>query len=338
MIPDISAMLGHAFDPFINQWLAAVLRFSMGIFWTLATASFAFCVYKAVLEGQDFAHVLVSICFKSLVIGFWYGLLLHGPEVVRAIVLSFQQIGQTASGVDAASPGDILGVGWNIIGAMFSWSNARAFLTNPAAALALTLSTMATAVCFILMAITYTVTLIEGHVVLVGGPIFLALSGSQWTLPWAEKYLSLAVSTGVKLMLFHFLMGGVGNYSTGLFRMATRIGEVENPAQWACAIMAGSVGAMFVFWHIPKMFQNMMAGSLHLGHGEVFRTAAGVASAAFFMSHMGAGAAAGGASGGAAAPAAGGASSGAAPSMSAASSGIPREVAPPAAAAAGGRG
>jgi len=39
------------------------------------------------------------------------------------------------------------------------------------------------------------------------GYIFLGFGGSRWTSPYFERYISLAVSTGVRLMLIYLMLG-----------------------------------------------------------------------------------------------------------------------------------
>jgi len=50
--------------------------------------------------------------------------------------------------------------------------------------------------------IQFLVAMVESYIVVAAGFIFLGFGGSRWTVPYAERYIGLAVSNGVKISSF----------------------------------------------------------------------------------------------------------------------------------------
>ena len=60
---------------------------------------------------------------------------------------------------------------------------------------------------YIIITLHYVVTKLEAIIVMSAGYIFLGFGGSRWTSPYFERYISLAISTGVRLMLIYLMLG-----------------------------------------------------------------------------------------------------------------------------------
>src|SRR4029077_18509488 len=83
---------------------------------------------------------------------------------------------------------------------------------------------------FLGLTVQLVVTLVESYLVVGAGFIFLGFGGSRWTAPYVERYISLAVSTGVKVMVLYLLLGAGLTLTNGWVAAARAIPGGAEPA------------------------------------------------------------------------------------------------------------
>ncbi len=160
------------------------------------------------LRESDFNSLFLSLIKKLLVISFFYAVLINGQVWIPAIVNSFAQLGATAAGVPLAqNPSDIMMQGIQIVSDLFTKVSATDLLTQPGGAITTILAACIVLASYIIITLHYVVTKLEAIIVMSAGYIFLGFGGSRWTAPYFERYISLAVSTGVRLMLIYLMLG-----------------------------------------------------------------------------------------------------------------------------------
>ena len=120
-------------------------------------------------------------------------------------------------------------------------------------------------------------TLVESYLVVSVGFIFLGFGGSRWTAPYTERYIGLAVSIGLKIVLL--ISAGLG-LSLGWLDEAQAIAASARPAMTAFDVMGGSLIFMMCCWQIPKLFAAVIGGSPALTGGDLVATGAVVGGAA----------------------------------------------------------
>lgn len=57
-----------------------------------------------------------------------------------------------------------------------------------------------------IITLQFIVAMVESYIIVAAGFIFVGFGGSRWTVPYTERYIGLAVSTGVKIMLLYLLI------------------------------------------------------------------------------------------------------------------------------------
>ena len=179
------------------------------------------------------------------------------------------------------------------------------FFTNPGTSLALAFAALLIVVSYTLITINFIVTLVESYLVVSVGFIFLGFGGSRWTAPYTERYIGLAVSIGIKIVLLYCLISAGFGLSLGWLDEAQAIAASARPVMTAFDVMGGSLIFMMCCWQIPKLFAAVIGGSPALTGGDLVATAAVVGSAALAVGGAavaGAGALAGGGSGAQRAP------------------------------------
>jgi type IV secretion system protein TrbL len=327
------------------QWTTNVFTYANALFGILAVIEFAWSAAVMLLEKADFQSWTSALIRKLMWIGAFYALLLNGRFWIPAIIDSFTQIGQNAAGVSALSPSGVFMQGLSLAGALMDGASTSAFFTNPGTSLALAFAALLIVISYTIIAINFIVTLVESYIVVSVGFIFLGFGGSRWTAPYTERYIGLAVSIGVKIVLLYCLIAAGFNLSLGWLNEAQGISTSTRPAMSAFDVMGGALIFMMCCWQIPKLFAAVIGGAPALTGGDLIATAAAVGSAALTAgaaAATGAGALAGAVAGTSSAASAGGAAGSSTSSaissvgsVGAASSSGGAAVSPPAAAAAG---
>ena len=262
------------------QWTSNVWVYANALFGILALIEFAWSAAVMLLDKSDLQSWTSALVRKLMWIGAFYALLLNGRIWIPAIIDSFTQIGQNAAGLGALSPSDVFMQGLSLAGALLDGASTSAFFTNPGTSLALAFAALLIVISYTLIAINFIVTLVESYLVVSVGFLFLGFGGSRWTAPYTERYIGLAVSTGIKIVLLYCLISAGFGLSIGWLDEAQAIATSPRPAMTAFDVMGGSLIFMMCCWQIPKLFAAVMGGSPALTGGDLVATAAVVGSAA----------------------------------------------------------
>ncbi|MGA2214771.1 MAG: P-type conjugative transfer protein TrbL [Bryobacteraceae bacterium] len=291
-VPAVLAQAGPPFnttvpsqimDQFRNeraQWTANVFIYANALFGILAVIEFAWSAAVMLLEKSDLQAWTSALIRKLMWIGAFYALLLNGRVWIPAIIDSFTQIGQNAAGLGALSPSGIFMQGLSLAGALMDGASTSAFFTNPGTSLALAFAALLIVISYTFIAINFIVTLVESYLVVSVGFIFLGFGGSRWTAPYTERYIGLAVSIGIKIVLLYCLIAAGFDLSVGWLNEAQGISTSARPAMTAFDVMGASLIFMMCCWQIPKLFAAVIGGSPALTGGDLIATTVVVGGAA----------------------------------------------------------
>jgi type IV secretion system protein TrbL len=336
-------------DQFRNQrinWTTNVWVYANGLFGLLAIIEFSWSAAVMLLEKSDLQCWTAALIRKMMWLGAFYAVLLYGNYWIPAIIDSFTAIGQSASGVVALSPGDVFAQGLQIAGALLGGASTSGFFTNPGPSLALVLCALLVVISYIIITINFIVTMVESYILVSVGFVFLGFGGSRWTAPYVERFIGLAVSIGIKILLLYCLIAAGMNLGLNWIEEAQSVSASARPLMTAFDVMGAAVIFMMLCWQIPKLFSAVLGGSPTLTGGDFAGTVAAIASGALATGSImgtGAGVLVGGGSVASKALTAGGASgSGVLPgaskavaSVGTARGSVPVNVAPPNSASAG---
>ena len=191
---------------------------------------------------------------------------------IPAIIDSFERIGQTASGFNGISPSAVFAQGINIAGALMDGASTSAFFTNTGACLSLIVAAALIVLAFTGITIQFVVAMVESYIVVAAGFIFLGFGGSRWTAPYTERYIGLAVSVGVKIMMIYLLIGTGMDVALTWVSDAQQVAASASPAMGAFGIMGSALIFLMLCWQIPKLFAAVLGGSPALTGGDLIAT------------------------------------------------------------------
>ncbi len=262
-----------------NAWIPAIMAAATRLFYLLAAIDFAWSA-PSFLRESDFMGLFLSLIKKLLVISFFYAVLVNGQTWIPAIVNSFITIGTNATGLSAAqSPSDIMAQGIQICSDLFDKVNGANLLTQTGAALTTILMIVMVFASYLIIVLHYIVTKLEAIIVMTAGYIFLGFAGSRWTMPYFERYISLAISTGVRLMLIYLMLGVFKTVSQN-WVTAMDSYTPDQPALQIFPTLASMLLFAFASWMIPKMAGSIASGSLGLGGADIVNAGAAAATGA----------------------------------------------------------
>ncbi len=323
-----------AFQAARGNWVSNIAAYANALFGALALIEFAWSAAVMVLEKADlqsWTAALVrkimwtaALVRKIMWIGGFYMLLINGPTWIPFIIDSFTQIGQNSSGVMSISPSNVFGQGLAVAGSLSNGFSVAGFLTQPAVILSLVFAAVIVVISYAMITIQFLVAIVESYIVVAAGFIFLGFGGSRWTAPYAERYIGLAVSNGVKILVIYLLISVGTNLGNTWVNEAQGASTSPSPEMVALDVMAAALMYMMLCWQIPKLFSAVLGGSPALSGGDLIAAGSSLV--------VGAAAVAGAASGGV------GAFSGAAQSLSSVEAASGASAGSSAALAAGGVG
>jgi type IV secretion system protein TrbL len=244
-----------------NAWIPTIMQEASFLFYVLARWTFAWGAPQ-LLREHDFNGLFLSLIKKLLVISFFYAVLINGQTWIPAIVNSFAQLGANAAGVSVAqNPSDIMTQGLQIVSDLLPRSHRYSLLTEPGGAITTILAACIVLASYIIITLHYVVTKLEAIIVMSAGYIFLGFGGSRWTSPYFERYISLAVSTGVRLMLIYLMLGVFKTISNNW--IATMNGyTADQPITQIFPTLMSMLLFAFASWMIPKMAASIASGTL----------------------------------------------------------------------------
>lgn len=338
MQADISTRIVDGYRNAVPFWQTAVMPFAVSLFWSLAGVSFAWSMILHWLQQGPLSDFLAVLFRKVVILGIFFTILLNGPLWTKYIIQSIQQVGQAGSLLPTGiSPGDVVFRGGNLAATLMSSASGVAFLKNPAAGFVAAIASILIVVSFCLIAGSYIIALVEGYLALSAGLIFLGLGGASFTQPYVDRYIGLAISIGVKIMCFYFLIG-VGMQEVA--RWSTDLSLTANPIDVTFDVLGSSLIFLMLAFQIPKFFATVLGGTPHATLGDFIGTTAAAVYAGVSVASTIGGAIVGGATAAAGAIGGGSAAGGGAAAGGAAAGGgaqaTPAAVAPPGGGGGGG--
>ena len=280
---------------FRTQWTTNIWIYAQRLFWFLAFIEFGWSVIALALDKTDLQSWIGGLIRKIMWIGAFDALLVNGSTWIPAVIDSFEQLGQNASGLSAPiSPSGILIQGLDVAGSLLAGASGSAFLSGDiASGLLCAVGALLIFISYVIITMNLVVTLVESYLVVSAGYIFLGCGGSRWTAPYTERYIGLAVSIGIKLLVLYCVIAAGQSLGAGWNAESSGIGTATTPAKTALDVIGGALIYMMCCWQIPKLFGAVIGGSPALTGGDLVMAGAAVAGGALAAASLGAGAVAG---------------------------------------------
>lgn len=246
------------------SWHGALLPIAESLFLTLAAIQLAWSAAWWVLGEEDPAAIWVLLLRRILSLGFFWAVLVNANAWVPAVIESFVAAGRRAASAAGANvaelnPSTVVDQGIRISAGIWNAVDTSGWISAMAGALLAALVSLLVFLAFALIAANLVIALVEMCVVIGGGVILLGFAGATWTLPFAERYLSLAIATGVKLFLLYMVVG-LGTALAASWEPI--VAEAGSSAPAFFEVLAGALVYAAVAWNVPSYASGLLGGSI----------------------------------------------------------------------------
>jgi P-type conjugative transfer protein TrbL len=190
--------------------------------------------------------------------GFFYWLLMNGPDFAGKIIVSLRQVGGDAVGTGKAIfPAQLINLGMQVFQNTMQHIN---FLAPESLVVPVIISLIILIVCA-LIAVNMILLLCAAWVVVYAGIIFLGFGGCRWTSDMAINYYRTVLGVGVSLMTMQLIIGIGVKFLQDLVAASGQTLDAPTLAiiMVACIILA------VIAHRLPQMVAGMVVGGGHNG-------------------------------------------------------------------------
>lgn len=253
----------NVLDAFMNQaasWSVVITDRASWLFWCLVAISMIFTFGFMALRQADIGEFFAEFIRFTVFVGFYWWLLINGPDMASDIIEGLQQIGGKASGLgEGFVPGNVMDMGFEIFFRILDNSSAWQ-LAESIFAFFLGLIII---VMMCLIAANMIVLLCSSWILLYAGVLFLGFGGSKWTSDIAINYFKTVLGLAASIMTMVLIIG-IGN--SILDDYYTSLSEGIHLKELAVVAIAAIILFLLVD-KVPQMVAGIINGSSISGPG-----------------------------------------------------------------------
>lgn len=274
MTTQILTDITQQFQQATGGWHAYLFPIANHLFATLAVIELAWAGIWWAVEKNEMSSLWGEMLKKIMSLGIFYTVLLNSNSWIPAIINSFMQIGEGASGQSNLYPSDVLDQGISISTHIFNTFHNVGIFSWGLPTLVGAIAGFFVLIAFAVIAGLLVVSLVESYIVIGAGVLMLGFASSRLSSKFATNYLSYAMSVGAKLFMLYLILGIGGNLAS------TWIALFENMPTLSVApfleIMGGALVYVFIAWAIPAKAESLISGASNATLGGFIAAAATV--------------------------------------------------------------
>lgn len=280
---DASAQVNNAglLDSVLNRyknaaggWASYITERASYLFWILVVISMVWTFGIMAVRRADLGEFFAEFIKFTVFTGFFWWLLVNGPQFANDIITSLRNIGERATGNTGLTPSTIIDMGFSI----FSRTIEKSSFWSPVNSAAGILMSLAFLIVLALVSINMLILLISGWVLAYAGVFFLGFGGSRWTSDMAINYFKTILSLAAQLFTMVLLIG-IGESFVNEYYSAI---SSEMALEELGVLLIASVILLVLVNKLPPMIGGLaMGGGTHaLGSGFGAGAAVGATAAA----------------------------------------------------------
>lgn len=253
-----------------SSWQTIIADAASWLFWTLAVISMVWTFGMMALRKADIGEFFAELVRFTIFTGFFWWLLMHGPEIANSIIKSMAQLGEQAAGVSSITPSGIVDVGFLI------WKQAISNLSawSPVDSLVGVVLSAGILILLALVAVNLLLVFASAWLFAYAGIFFLGFGGSRWTSDMAINYYKTVLGIAVQIMTMVLLVG-IGNDMLATFyaKMSKNVLNFEELGVMLVFCMA----LLVLVNRLPSLVAGVITGSSISSAGSIGNFGAGAA-------------------------------------------------------------
>jgi type IV secretion system protein VirB6/type IV secretion system protein TrbL len=200
-------VLNEVSDRFLSAssgWAGTITDAASWLFWTLVVISMVWTFGMMALRKADIGEFFAEFVRFTITTGFFWWLLINGPNFAMDIINSLRTLASEASGLSRGlNPSTPIDIAFDILAkAAKSYS-----ITSPIDNLSIFLTTLAILACMAVVAANVLLVLVNAWVLAYAGIFVLGFGGARWTSDIAINYFRSVAGIALKLMTMTLLIG-----------------------------------------------------------------------------------------------------------------------------------
>lgn len=237
-----------------SHWRNTIISYATWLFWSFALFSMVWTFGMLALKNAGISEALAEIVRFLAVTGFFWWILLHGPEMATSIIDSMRKIASSASNMnDSVSPSGIADIGFSIVSKVIDQSS----LWSPVnSAVGIVMGVVILCV-LALIAVNMLLLLVSGWMLAYGGVFLLGFGGGRWTTDIAINYYKTVLGLGLQLFCM-ILIVGIGQSFIDQYYQAVQAESVS--LKGLCVMLVASIVLLALVNKVPPMFASIVGG------------------------------------------------------------------------------
>ncbi|MCW5239098.1 P-type conjugative transfer protein TrbL (plasmid) [Verminephrobacter eiseniae] len=250
-----------------SGWAGVITAAATWLFWALATISLVWTGGMMALRKADIGEFFAEFFRYIMFTGFFWWLLMNGPNFASSIYASLRQLGGNATGLGSAlSPSGVVDVGFAIFDKVIDQSS----MWSPVNSAAGIIIAAVILVVLALVGVNMLLMLVSGWILAYGGVFFLGFGGSRWTSDMAIGYFKTVLNVAMQLFAM-VLIVGIGK--TFLDDYYSRMSAGMTIKEMGVMLIV-SIILLYLINKVPAMLGGIATGA---GVGSVGQFGAGAA-------------------------------------------------------------
>jgi type IV secretion system protein TrbL len=252
-----------------SKWAATITAHASKLFWELALISMVWTFGFMALRKADIGEFFAELVRFTIFTGFFWWLLINGPNFANSLIDSMRQMGGEATGLGSSlSPSTIVDVGFMTLDKAVSGS---AILTPVDSAVGIVIAVIILVI-IALIAVNMLMLLVSAWILSYAGIFFLGFGGSRWTSEIAIHYYKTVLGIATQLFAMVLIIGIGQSFLNDYY---IQIGNQLIIKDYAVMLVA-SIVLLVLSNKIPSMLSGIITGS-GIGHIGIGNFGAGAA-------------------------------------------------------------
>lgn len=187
-----------------STWATVITDHATWMYWVLVSISMVWTFGFMALRRADLGEFFAEFIRFTIVTGFFWWLLINGPEYADGMIQSMRTMAGNATGLGGTlSPSGIVDIGFDIFNTVLEKSS----LWSPIdSALGIIIS-LIILVILALIGVNMLLLLISGWILAYAGIFYLGFGGSRWTSDIALNYYKTVLGIAMQLFTMVLLIG-----------------------------------------------------------------------------------------------------------------------------------
>ncbi|MGI2002067.1 P-type conjugative transfer protein TrbL [Shewanella frigidimarina] len=277
-VPDsgaINELLG-TFEAAAGQWPSILRQYATYLFWSLVLISWTWSFFWMAFKEPNITELIVEFTRRSLLVGFFFWLLMDGTWIAAKIVEGFQFLGYALSGT-SINPSSIFDIGYSLASTIIQ----KISFTDLGDSLAFIIAGLGILICFAFITLEMILVIIQYYIFLNLGVIMMGFLGHEWSREYGINYFRLMLGIGVKFLSMQMIV----DLSMRMMNGWLQTSELT----WTQVLLI--LPCVIIIWglvrEVPQLAQSLISGAdkttgdSMAGAMQAAATAAAVAAGAY---------------------------------------------------------